>query len=114
MTGNICVYCPGGPDSDFEYSTQSYTGYEPTCLTGDHDVLSRTGWVPIHEVTCDMDVLTINPHSLCVQWQRVTETHAFDAPGQLFKLAGEQIDAVCTGWGDFFFLFSFPFLFIMN
>ncbi|GBG74254.1 hypothetical protein CBR_g17964 [Chara braunii] len=29
-TGNICVYCPGGPDSDFEYSTQSYTGYEPT------------------------------------------------------------------------------------
>lgn len=21
-------YCPGGPDSDFEYSTQSYTGYE--------------------------------------------------------------------------------------
>jgi elongator complex protein 3 len=21
MTGNICVYCPGGPDSDFEYST---------------------------------------------------------------------------------------------
>jgi histone acetyltransferase (RNA polymerase elongator complex component) len=28
MTGNICVYCPGGPDSDFEYSTQSYTGYE--------------------------------------------------------------------------------------
>lgn len=25
-TGNICVYCPGGPDSDFEYSTQSYTG----------------------------------------------------------------------------------------
>ena len=20
-TGNICIYCPGGPDSDFEYST---------------------------------------------------------------------------------------------
>ncbi len=30
--GNICVYCPGGPDSDFEYSTQSYTGYEPTSM----------------------------------------------------------------------------------
>ena len=26
------VYCPGGPDSDFEYSTQSYTGYEPTSM----------------------------------------------------------------------------------
>ena len=32
MTGNICVYCPGGPDSDFEYSTQSYTGFEPTSM----------------------------------------------------------------------------------
>lgn len=32
MTKNICVYCPGGPDSDFEYSTQSYTGYEPTSM----------------------------------------------------------------------------------
>ena len=25
---SIFSYCPGGPDSDFEYSTQSYTGYE--------------------------------------------------------------------------------------
>uniref|UniRef100_UPI000B4DB472 elongator complex protein 3-like n=1 Tax=Lonchura striata TaxID=40157 RepID=UPI000B4DB472 len=32
FTGNICVYCPGGPDSDFEYSAQSYTGYEPTSM----------------------------------------------------------------------------------
>lgn len=28
----IRSYCPGGPDSDFEYSTQSYTGYEPTSM----------------------------------------------------------------------------------
>ena len=28
----ICRYCPGGPDSDFDYSTQSYTGYEPTSM----------------------------------------------------------------------------------
>lgn len=32
MTNNVCVYCPGGPDSDFEYSTQAYTGYEPTSM----------------------------------------------------------------------------------
>jgi len=32
MAGNICVYCPGGPDLDFEYSTQSYTGYESTSM----------------------------------------------------------------------------------
>ena len=22
LTGSTCIYCPGGPDSDFEYSTQ--------------------------------------------------------------------------------------------
>jgi len=32
VTGGACVYCPGGPDSDFEYSTQAYTGYEPTSM----------------------------------------------------------------------------------
>lgn len=32
MTGNVCSYCPGGMDSDFEYSTQAYTGYEPTSM----------------------------------------------------------------------------------
>lgn len=29
---NDVRYCPGGPDSDFDYSTQSYTGYEPTSM----------------------------------------------------------------------------------
>jgi elongator complex protein 3 len=39
FTGNICVYCPGGPDSDFEYSTQSYTGYEVLMNGRDYDFL---------------------------------------------------------------------------
>lgn len=37
FTGNVCVYCPGGPDSDFEYSTQAYTGYEPTSMRAIRD-----------------------------------------------------------------------------
>lgn len=37
LTHNVCVYCPGGPDSDFEYSTQSYTGYEPTSMRAIRD-----------------------------------------------------------------------------
>lgn len=35
-------YCPGGPDSDFEYSTQSYTGYEVTILPSFKPILSDT------------------------------------------------------------------------
>lgn len=33
LSFHICRYCPGGPDSDFEYSTQSYTGYEVLLLS---------------------------------------------------------------------------------
>jgi len=43
--GNVCVYCPGGPDSDFEYSTQAYTGYEPTsqrAIRARYDPFSQT------------------------------------------------------------------------
>ncbi|KAG5350512.1 Elongator subunit, partial [Termitomyces sp. Mn162] len=32
QSSNRPSYCPGGPDSDFDYSTQSYTGYEPTSM----------------------------------------------------------------------------------
>lgn len=46
-TGNICIYCPGGPDSDFEYSTQSYTGYEPTSMRA-----IRARWGPLHRHYC--------------------------------------------------------------
>ncbi|TGZ59747.1 hypothetical protein CRM22_008903 [Opisthorchis felineus] len=42
MTGNVCVYCPGGPDSDFEYSTQSYTGYEIELIRRDY--VANGGW----------------------------------------------------------------------
>ncbi|KAK4536196.1 hypothetical protein CDCA_CDCA07G2221 [Cyanidium caldarium] len=31
-TGSVCIYCPGGPDSAFPYSSQSYTGFEPTSM----------------------------------------------------------------------------------
>ncbi|GIQ80227.1 hypothetical protein KIPB_000990 [Kipferlia bialata] len=31
-TGSNCMYCAGGPDSDFTYSSQSYTGFEPTSM----------------------------------------------------------------------------------
>jgi elongator complex protein 3 len=31
-TGSVCIYCPGGPDSSFPYSAQSYTGLEPTSM----------------------------------------------------------------------------------
>ncbi|TPX44628.1 hypothetical protein SeMB42_g02201 [Synchytrium endobioticum] len=59
MTGNICVYCPGGPDSDFEYSTQSYTGYEPTSMRA-----IRARYDPYEQARGRVDQLKYLGHSV--------------------------------------------------
>jgi len=46
-TGFPCSYCPGGPDSDFDYSSQSYTGYEPTSMRA-----IRSRYDPFSQVRC--------------------------------------------------------------
>ena len=58
-TGNICVYCPGGPDSDFEYSTQSYTGYEPTSMRA-----IRARYDPYEQARGRVDQLRALGHSV--------------------------------------------------
>lgn len=58
-TGNICVYCPGGPDSDFEYSTQSYTGHEPTSMRA-----IRARYDPYVQVMSRVDQLSRLGHSI--------------------------------------------------
>jgi elongator complex protein 3 len=57
-TGNVCIYCPGGPDSDFEYSTQSYTGYEPTSMRA-----IRARYNPYLQTRNRIDQLTRLGHS---------------------------------------------------
>ena len=59
FTGNICVYCPGGPDSDFEYSTQSYTGYEPTSMRA-----IRARYDPFEQARGRIDQLKALGHSV--------------------------------------------------
>jgi len=79
MTGNICVYveyvaftgfadaeaawifryCPGGPDSDFDYSTQSYTGYEPTSMRA-----IRARYDPYEQTRGRVDQLKALGHSV--------------------------------------------------
>jgi len=58
-TGNICVYCPGGPDSDFEYSTQSYTGYEPTSMRA-----IRARYEPFEQARGRVDQIKALGHSV--------------------------------------------------
>jgi elongator complex protein 3 len=52
-------YCPGGPDSDFEYSTQSYTGYEPTSMRA-----IRARYDPYEQARGRIDQLRILGHNV--------------------------------------------------
>lgn len=59
-TGSACIYCPGGPDSEeFDYSTQSYTGREPTSLRA-----IRARYHPFLQVRCRIDELRRLGHGL--------------------------------------------------
>lgn len=58
-TGNICVYCPGGPDLDFEYLTQSYTGYEPTSMRA-----IRARYDPYEQARGRVEQLRLLGHSI--------------------------------------------------
>lgn len=57
--GACCRYCPGGPDSDFEYSTQSYTGYEPTSMRA-----IRGRYHPLAQAKSRLDQLRSLGHSV--------------------------------------------------
>ena len=56
--GYPCSYCPGGPDSDFDYSSQSYTGYEPTSMRA-----IRSRYDPFSQVRCRISQLQNIGHS---------------------------------------------------
>ncbi len=49
----------GGPDSDFEYSTQSYTGYEPTSMRA-----IRSRYNPFEQARGRIDQLKSLGHSV--------------------------------------------------
>lgn len=79
MTGNICVYCPGGPDSDFDYSTQSYTGYEPTSMRA-----IRARYDPYEQTRGRVEQLKSLGHSVDKVWLLVLSLLArLMAPGRV-------------------------------
>ena len=98
FTGNICVYCPGGPDSDFEYSTQSYTGYEPTSMRA-----IRARYDPYEQARGRVDQLKSLGHSVDKveyiimggTFMSLPETYREEFISQLHNaLSGYQTDSV--------------------
>jgi elongator complex protein 3 len=57
-SGRACSYCPGGPGKDFDYSSQSYTGYEATSMRA-----IRSRYDPFSQVRCRISQLESVGHS---------------------------------------------------
>ncbi|KMU76214.1 histone acetyltransferase [Coccidioides immitis RMSCC 3703] len=97
-TGNICVYCPGGPDSDFEYSTQSYTGYEPTSMRA-----IRARYDPFEQARGRVDQIKSLGHSVDkVEEEFIAQLHNALSGYQTNNVdeavqAGEMSNIKCVG-----------------
>ena len=67
------------------------------CLTGDHMVLTSSGWKSIRLVVKDDEVASFNIATSCMEWKRVTATQRFPASQQrLFRMQGSDMDIVAT------------------
>ena len=71
------------------------------CLTGDHRVLTRSGWRSITRVLVGEELLSFNVHSHEVEWKPVTAvtSHAVDpskAADTLYRMQGSGMDVIAT------------------
>ena len=76
----------------------THTGEKPyKCLTGDHMVLTRSGWRSIQRIAVDDSVASFNVATHAIEWKRVLATQAFVADQeQLFRMQGPGMDVVAT------------------
>ena len=68
------------------------------CLTGDHQVLTRSGWRSIQHIAVSDEVASYNIHTSAMEWKKVLATQSFTADNQakLFRMEGESMDVIAT------------------
>jgi len=65
------------------------------CLTPEHEVLTKSGWMPIDKVTTDMKVAQLNKETDTLEYVKPNETFEFDHTGDMYKVKTQGID-LCT------------------
>ena len=73
----------------------------PECLTGDHRVLTRGGWLAIAQVRRGHEVLSFNLRTYQQEWKAVTDvtSHRVDGENeadQLYRMQGSGMDIIAT------------------
>lgn len=65
------------------------------CYTSDHDVMTDSGWKPIHEITLD-DKIACLENGTDLVYNHPTEVQQYDYDGELYKIESNQINLVVT------------------
>ena len=78
---------------------QSYAQHQlKTCLTGDHSVLTRSGWRSIMTIVKGDIVCTYNVTNSRMEWKKVDDTQRYAASTQphLYRMQGSGMDVIAT------------------
>ena len=72
-----------------------------TCLTGDHAVLTRSGWRSIMDIHCNELVASINVTTWAMEWKKVRAKQRFAVKADakhhhLFRMQDEGMDLIAT------------------
>ena len=66
------------------------------CLTGDHAVLTSSGWRSIKQIRIDDTVASFNTVTSAMEWKKVKATQRKLAPKQLYRMQGSGMDVIAT------------------
>lgn len=66
------------------------------CLTGDHEVLTPTGWIQIQDVADDTPIMTFDPRNQQARFETPSRYTRFDYTGSMYHWEGSSISQVVT------------------
>jgi len=66
------------------------------CFDPETDILTRSGWRPVADITYKDEVATLNTETDELEWQYPTYVWAYDHVGKMYYLATKQLDMLVT------------------
>jgi len=66
------------------------------CLTQDHDVLTKRGWIPIADVLISDEVAQLNKETGCTEYVKPLETLVFDHEGDMYEVETQGVSLKTT------------------
>lgn len=67
------------------------------CLSTDHEVLTRNGWIPISSISLNDEVCSLNPVTFEIEYQKPEAIHTYPHEGKMYEVNTTQVSMCVTG-----------------